>query len=33
MTKTEQMPLTAWRLRMLRQVADSPQGVARTCHT
>jgi transposase InsO family protein len=31
MTKTEQMRLTAWRLRVLRQAADCPRGVARTC--
>jgi len=31
MTKTEQMRLTACRLRLLREAADSPRGVARTC--
>jgi transposase InsO family protein len=31
MTKTEQMRLTAWRLRVLRSAAASPRGVAQTC--
>ena len=31
MTKTEQMRLTAWRLRVLRCAAASPRGVAQTC--
>jgi transposase InsO family protein len=31
MTKTEQMRLTAWRLRLLRQATEDSRSVARTC--
>ena len=31
MTKTEQMRLTAWRLRLLRQGTECARDVARTC--
>ena len=31
MTKTEQMRLTAWRLRLLRHAADGTRSVAQTC--